>query len=41
MLSSVLETGVNKSPIVQWMNYYDAGNIVLLQNPDVGWAATF
>lgn len=41
MLSSVLETGVNKSPIIQWMNYYDAGNIVLLQYPDVGWATTF
>ena len=41
MLSSVLETGVNKSPIIQRMNYYDAVNIVLLQNPDVGRAATF
>lgn len=41
MLSSVLETGVNKSPIVQWMHYHDVGNIVLLENPDVGWAATF
>lgn len=41
MLSSVLETGVNKSPIIQRMNYYDAVNIVLLQNPDVGRVATF